>query len=183
MIDIRASTLICQLADHFLDQKTAPVISEDFRNITTHGVIFTLNCSTSDYTEEKNYHVNKQIYFLFTRRTSVFVAVAPEGVHYYSWEEIPLELWENTSNHDTCWRSDGTDSPLSKLYFNMCDEVNSMREQDGLERKAPVELSHFNNFSHRLVRHVDVTTTDDADSHNPSYFKKIVEIKARGREE
>lgn len=32
--------------------------------------------------------------------------------------------WENTSNHDSCWRSDGLRTPLSNIYFDMARQIN-----------------------------------------------------------
>ena len=62
----------------------------------------------------------------------------------------PKELvWENTSNHDSCWRSDGLDTPLSRIYFRMADEINAKREAAGYETMAPVQMSqscHFHMF-------------------------------------
>jgi hypothetical protein len=64
--------------------------------------------------------------------------------------------WENTSNHDSCWRSDGVDSPLSRIYFRMADEINKELKDSGHEPMAPVKMSqscHFNMIgeSWRLV--------------------------------
>lgn len=57
--------------------------------------------------------------------------------------------WDNTSNHDSCWRSDGLDTPLSRIYFRMADEINAKLEATGHEGQAPVRMSqscHFNMF-------------------------------------
>lgn len=37
--------------------------------------------------------------------------------------EIPVSEWINTSNHDSCWNSDGF-SFISNEYFKMCKEIN-----------------------------------------------------------
>jgi hypothetical protein len=31
--------------------------------------------------------------------------------------------WKLESHHDSCWRSDGVDATLSKLYLSLCEEV------------------------------------------------------------
>ena len=33
-------------------------------------------------------------------------------------------VWQVTSDHDSCWRTDGVNSPLSQLYFEMCKQVD-----------------------------------------------------------
>jgi len=54
---------------------------------------------------------------------------------------LPMEEWENTSNHDSCWRSDGL-RKISSTYFALCDEVQN-HLPDKL-KVAPKDISMFN---------------------------------------
>lgn len=57
---------------------------------------------------------------------------------------VPRSEWINTSNHDSCWRSDGVASPLDKLYFHLCDEVQAdVPEED---KVAPANITVKANF-------------------------------------
>lgn len=55
-------------------------------------------------------------------------------------EELNELAWENTSNHDTCWRTDGLRSPISKVYFRMADEINAVLVEQGYEGVAPARM-------------------------------------------
>ena len=45
----------------------------------------------------------------------------------------------NTSNHDSCWKSDGVQTPLTEKYFNLAEEMYAS-VHDTL-RPAPAELT------------------------------------------
>jgi len=59
--------------------------------------------------------------------TKVFVADRKD-------RQEPL-VWMLESDHDSCWQEDGVRTPLSKLYFRMCNEVNP--------DKPPAHLDHY----------------------------------------
>jgi len=177
MFEIKADLIICNLVDKFLDRKSPLQISDDWSKETAHGVIVSVNCNVSDYSSDViNIDIHRRIWFLFTRNTSVFVAVDSMENDWKFWNSIPLNAWKNTSNHDSCWRSDGM-RPLYKTYFEMCDEVNAARVKAGLKTIAPVKMSGFNTLGHDLITEVKVTTTSNKDSFNPSYYRKLVSIK------
>lgn len=84
-----------------------------------------------DELEERS-SARTRCFFLF-RRASNYINVwwaIPEKGYYPDANE-----WENTSNHDSCWRLDGVDKPLRDLYYEMCKQVDP--------EKAPIELRNF----------------------------------------
>jgi hypothetical protein len=72
------------------------------------------------------------VHFVFAGNTSVWFAVSKS---LQRWDDIPIEEWENTSNHDSCWRNDGVRSPLVHLYFDWAREINP--------DKAPKDIRQF----------------------------------------
>jgi len=83
--------------------------------------------------------------------------------------DIPSpELFVNTSNHNSCWRSDGF-SKLNELYFDMCEEINPKMDPDNLES--------YVNFSFVSMKKVDVTyaSAEDYGCNLLSITKKEVE--------
>ncbi len=170
MIELKADILICNIVDKFLDRKIIS-FSEDYSKVITPGILIELNCNVSDYSDDMNINIWRRMWFLFTGNTSVFVADV-SAKERCSWRNIPLDDWKNTSNHDSCWRSDGM-HPLSEKYFSMCDEVNAIRVSQGLKKLAPIKMSGFNTLGTSLFTNVRVTTTSDGDS----YFRKVVSIE------
>lgn len=59
------------------------------------------------------------VHMIFFGDTSVFFYADKER-KFYGFPDA--ELFENTSNHDSCWRSDGF-RLLHQLYFDMCEAV------------------------------------------------------------
>lgn len=175
MFEIKADNIICSLVDKFLDRKTTPIFNEDFTEVNAHGVILSVNCNISDYSDDMNINIYRNIWFLFTRHTTVFAAVDSMDDRWVCWNNIPLDAWKNTSNHDSCWRSDGM-RPLNETYFDMCEEVNAARVKAGLKKIAPCSMSGYTTLGNTMVTEVRVTTKSDKDSHNPSYFRKLVSI-------
>lgn len=118
MFKINADHVICTLVDAML-HRSSPA---------NKGMLISLDCEISDCGKGiKHKSIRRLIHFVFHRPsnyTKVFFGV---GNH---WEEI--KNWKLTSNHDSCWRSDGVSAPLSNFYFTMCEEVNS--------KKAPMKL-------------------------------------------
>ena len=175
-LNLNADIMLCNLVDEFLDRKAYVV--EDYKVVSRRAVVFTLNVSVSSYEEDMTFTQNRQMFFLFTGNTTVFVAVPVEDERWYSWKQIPLEAWKNTSNHDSCWRSDGVQSPMSSVYFEMCEAINERRKQFDYKEIAPIKMHQFNHLgTNPLVTYVDVKTVQDDDTHNPSYFRKLAFIR------
>lgn len=55
---------------------------------------------------ERDYH--RMIHVIVTVRNRCYVAVTGDAQpQVFNVEQVPVELWSNTSNHDSCWYSDG----------------------------------------------------------------------------
>ena len=175
-LNLNADIMLCNLVEEFLDRNAYVVV--DYKVTSRRAVIFNLNVSVSQYEEDMTLNQSRQMFFLFTGNTTVFVAVPDGDDRWFSWKQIPLDAWKNTSNHDSCWRSDGVQSPMSTVYFEMCEAINSSREANGYEQIAPIKMHQFNHLgTNPLVTHVDVKTVSDPDTHNPSYFRKLAFIR------
>lgn len=100
----------------------------------------------------------------FCNDVSVFVAENTEGDFF---EQIAPKRWKNTSNHDSCWSSDGL-SILSKAYFEMCEEVDP--------DVAPIKLSSEAKFGlfGRLYTKVRMTLKQKSGN---NYGFELVKIK------
>jgi len=127
MFEIRLNSILCDLVDNFMDREY-PVKWENGA-ITKKGIVFEVTCRIDDFSDENRNSTYKQFYVMFCGNTSVFYAIKKISV--YDPIQVPYDSWINTSNHDSCWRSDGLQF-IDQMYFDMCREVN--------DEKAPVEL-------------------------------------------
>ncbi|TSC60424.1 MAG: hypothetical protein LiPW15_302 [Parcubacteria group bacterium LiPW_15] len=103
------------------------------------------------------------IHLLFHRpgnHTAVMVAVT-DNPHFRKEE---MKDWRVVSCHDSCWRSDGVESPLSKLYFEMCKEVDSAAAPRDLWATAQfsifdspkvVEVKKFTHDRENFIAHIE----------------------------
>lgn len=104
------------------------------------GLMVTLDVRLFSFTSGgEEYRRSALVHTLFTANTSVFVAVSR---NYERWFEIDPADFLNTSNHDSCWRTDGM-SALRNVYYAMAEEINSERKKDGHSALAPRELNQF----------------------------------------
>lgn len=132
--------MIPKLVDSVLDRSKQLVYNDD--HSTTHnGVIIAIDVTLSrpwgdDESLRSERHAT--VFLMFYGNTSVWVA-APEGdEQWISWRDVPLDRWENTSNHDSCWRSDGLRC-LTDLYFAMCKDID--------DTIAPIKMNQFVRFA------------------------------------
>lgn len=82
-------------------------------------------------------HVRNYCHFLLCGNVHVWVYTGDEPDPM----QVPLDQWANTSNHDSCWRTDGVRSQLSELYFKSCYEVQEHLPER--LQKAPVNVTHY----------------------------------------
>jgi len=98
----------------------------DGAKITREGIMMEFRCSVADYSENRvrvNNRVNgvrRHYIMLFCGNVNVFVTQSDFKTHF---TKIPPKQWKNTSNHDSCWASDGL-AFINRAYFDMCNEVN-----------------------------------------------------------
>jgi hypothetical protein len=70
--------------------------------------------------------------------------------------------WQNTSNHDSEWRSDGVESPIVKVYFAHCRKV--------ARKMAPIELETDGEIDHVAIVTVEVQREPD------NYHRKLTKM-------
>lgn len=108
--------IISSLVDQFLNRKEYRLNPKN-SSIVKEAMVFNLNLSVYDRKSQNQFRTN--IKMLFAGNTSVFFTTNNNIII----EDIPYTDWNNTSNHDSCWRTDGF-SFLDNLYFEMCHEIN-----------------------------------------------------------
>jgi len=180
MLEMKTSNIIMQLVDQFLDRRTPALFVDENNGIQRSAMVFQINAEISKYTEELDAHSYRNIFLLFCGNTSVWIASQDPREDENRWHSVqcvPLDAWENTSNHDSCWRSDGLDSPLSCIYFDMCDEANEQLPEK--DQCAPINMSQHNRFGTfglgNVFEHVNVTHVG-ADR-NDSYHRKVISVE------
>ena len=107
---------------------------------TRPGLLVTLDLRMSHFAlSQEEYHRSALAYVVLTGNTSVFVATTTD---FTPWHQLPGNAWENTSNHDSCWREDGFRF-LNTLYFEMCEGMNAEIQAHGSSPLAPREFNQF----------------------------------------
>jgi len=169
MFDLKLNSTIQMLVDHELDRKTSVKILDD-GNYQRPGVYLSIYLEASDYQTDKTEYM--RVFMLFTGNTSVFYTTNFEP----SIKDISNSLWINTSNHDSCWRSDGF-SFLHKLQMEMCKRVNP--------NIAPIKLYTESKLSiggTYPIEHCLVTFKDNIKEHYRYEIVNIEPIKKREEE-
>lgn len=144
VLEVQASNLVCSLYDRFRS-----LLTNDFAEGKNRCEALLVSISTqfshSGYAEDGNTlheYGSSEVYtyahFILCGNVYVWSYTGPEG----NPVKVPLEQWKNTSNHDSCWRSDGVNSILSTLYFDSCEKVQSHLPDE--MRKAPKDVPHYN---------------------------------------
>lgn len=132
MFEVKASTLICTLKEQLLGRQPYDDVMR--------AMWFKLDASLNYYGYQKDGNTpngyghrteRRNIFFVFTGNTTVFCAVEGDDDRWFDITDIPLDRWEYTSSHDSCWRSDGVDSPLSRLYFEWYKRIMSGTQNQG----------------------------------------------------
>jgi len=116
------------LVDTLLDRRSSEIRYGESSLITRPGLYIRFPIEVRDgYDGNREY---THVHMVFSGRTSVWYQVMP----YSSSGVTNSRQWDkytNSSNHDSCWRSDGFQF-LSQTYFEMCEMVNP--------NKPPIEL-------------------------------------------
>jgi hypothetical protein len=87
----------------------------------------------------EEYRRSALVHTVFTANTSVFYTTSFD---FARWDQIIPESWANTSNHDSCWRTDGLRG-LHLLDNTMAKEMNAEIAEHGGSALAPREFSQF----------------------------------------
>ena len=103
------------------------------------------------------------VHILFHRPnnyTTVMLGVT-DDIHLRTEE---MKEWKVTSCHDSCWRGDGVESPLFRLYIEMCKEVDpSARPMDlratagfsSFHEPKVVEVKNFVHDRSKFLAHIE----------------------------
>ena len=133
---------------------------EDFSKVQD-GLLFELSMVVQ---ERDNVETGQRrgYYVAFCGNTSVYWTRMEdaEGNH-RQFEDIPSDEWENSSNHDSCWRSDGLHW-VTEEYFDLCKSVNpkiAPRDLDSyaqlgfisLWRKVKIHDKSSDNYCRQLL--------------------------------
>jgi len=141
-------------------------------SITEKGMIFEVQLSVrdnvlGDYEATQKSEQNARFYVVFCGNTSVFYANQNDDETFRRFlNEIPVDEWVNTSNHDSCWRSDGL-SWISTVYFEMCKACNDDLPPIKLEAEAKIGFVS-------VWKDVEVQTRSSREN---DYQREIVSIK------
>jgi len=114
--------------------------------------------------ERQEHGASRFLHFVFRR-------LGPEHSSVNTWFQlggetgfVPVDAeWKNTSNHDSCWRSDGVRYPITNAYFDLCKEV--------APRKAPIELSATARIDHVAIVKIQVKPVGDG------YYQTLVHME------
>jgi hypothetical protein len=116
------------------------VLNWDMPNLALRFDI-AMSVNHNGYLADGNTHVEAYdqsattyISVIVTSRHRVYVAASSEKMRF----EFTPEDFTNTSNHDSCWKSDGL-TLLTRAYFDMCEYV--VRNWPENEAPAPKDLN------------------------------------------
>jgi hypothetical protein len=145
-------------------------------------LVLTVSAENNGYEIDGNTHhpewqrrFRKEMHFLITGDHRVFLAIVDGKT--FGLKDIPLESWKNTSNHDSCWRTDGVQSPITKMMFDAWEHCFGHMPKEHLHEKLRssginMELGDGGGEVIRFVRikHQGV-------SHEDTYHRKITSVK------
>jgi hypothetical protein len=144
--------------------------------IVRKGLLFTLDvsCSCYGYDENDKYHEEwakeerKQISIIVAGNHSVFVNLIDTDFQV----KLNLENFVNTSNHDSCWRSDGF-SDVTWFFWKMYERVYSNMPED---KRPSMNNAHFFIWDvfNKIIQPVEIATEH---GHGPGYNDKIIVMK------
>lgn len=138
MFTVKLDSLICWLVDKNLDRSFDKVIRKSASwgkgKITRPGIYLEFPIEVRNWTGKGD---NDSEGEYITHRKQVFMVFAGNTSVWYQVKNLPLDgklVWsefENSSNHDSCWQSDGLRF-LSQEYFDMCKDLDP--------DKAPIKM-------------------------------------------
>jgi hypothetical protein len=157
MFTMSIKSVIQMLVNHELKRgKAANTDWHDDGSISTDGIIIPVNVQANDYTDEDTKSIGDSIFMLFHSNTSVYYVSRydEKGKYVRRIDEINVDEWENTSNHDSCWRSDGFQF-LSDLYFKVCKAVDPDKAPIDVDTSAGLGFSWPVTKVRVRFRHID----------------------------
>lgn len=140
MFSIRLTNILEMLFDISSTREEKSFLEfEDDGTRIVNAMIIPVHMTVSDFSDTgSDREAREAVYVMYAGLHSIFYASAYDADgSYRQLQQVPVDAWENTSNHDSCWRSDGF-SFLSKIYFDMSKSTN--------DDKPPCELSVYTNL-------------------------------------
>lgn len=148
-----------------LDMTVANIVEAMLPRFSDHqlGLLVSFDFDFSDYgygkdgnTQEREpLHIRRNPHMLFVRPSNYTKVYFFEGEAHRSPLCKETIQWEQTSDHDSCWRSDGF-RKLTEIYFECCEAFKD-REISG-EKMRPCDIHQFNRLDRdpkyvRLLTH------------------------------
>lgn len=173
---IDAESIIVNLVEQFCNNDN--IVSnakEDLAFATT----LQIRCDNNGYVNNTYHakyesHYSKFIHIIINNSRRVFIAVNDE-INIF---KVDPSEFENTSNHDSCWQSDGLNI-ISQEYFK---SYNACYDNVPEKHRVPPILADINGifspFFRPIVNYARIEYTDDESPNNISgYFKKLISIR------
>lgn len=138
---------------------------------------FSFDVRVASHENHDSYHASCSAHILLYAKTengSVRTFFARRERCFDRYTNVPDEQWENISNHDSCW-SDAIRSKLTRIYFDLADEVNVKRKEAGLKEIAPKDMQtmvHASDWD-RFFTFVEAEFERDYDHHSFSDWWKV----------
>jgi len=135
-------------------------------------------CIIADANVFKNddqFKVRRQIHLLFHRPsnyTKVFWHIVKDDHQLV--EKIPSNKWELESDHDSCWTSDGLQSPMNKVHDEI---VNQFDEADRKKISWHVNFDIFGGF--HIFEGCKVERVPGIEHYQRQYIVTLGKIKSR----
>lgn len=142
-----------------------------------HGLVVTLDLRMSHFSlGGDEYHRSALVHTVLCGNTSVFTCTT-RG--FRKWNEIPFEEWENTSNHDSCWRTDGL-RHFHLLHCKFADEMNEEIRSHGSNGLAPREFNTFVSLGTIAGRPWTHVRVDHERTPGENYKRRLLSIVDQG---
>jgi len=159
------SLLVSSIKRCFENMMPPRIYHEQGRKIQAPGILFSFDLQVNDSQKAASIEVHRLVHLLFVYPHATFMTEIEYGFN-------PSDF-KMTSNHDSCYKSDGIWSPLSKIYFNMCESINELRKERHKKEIAPIQMgSHASIWDMKTVM-VDLIPDPD---HPGGYWKKVENI-------
>lgn len=130
-----------------IDALVAAIVRATFRDggRKDQALHFHFDLRLSDYSEGIDATKSAGLHLLYYALPGHHTITVFSGVIENPFDGIQkVPAWTHESSHDSCWRDIHA---TTSLYFEMAEGLNKIREQEGLEPKAPKDFSHFASFA------------------------------------
>lgn len=161
MFEIGICEIVAELATHLGVTKEVP--TNDGYRYQARGIEFKFDVGLSLFVKDQSVEVRTYVAYAISG-TRVWFKCGKSG------RQKEQNGWINTSNHDSCWRTDGLSSPLNELYFRFAERINAETGGD----VAPSQMRAYARFlySRRPWTHVNMSWTKDLN--DPNRYRNIL---------